>query len=97
MTPTLAPLAIPGGGIMSPPLQLPVHERAAAGTTGAAPQVVAQGQQVVAETDSGAYVAEVEGKLSVGIDFGCVRLSRARAPRVRKIRAIRGARPARTS
>lgn len=71
MTPTLAPLAVPGGGIMSPPLQLPVYERAAAGTTGAAPQVVAQGQQVVAETDSGAYVAEVEGKLSVGIDFGC--------------------------
>ncbi|GAA5933864.1 hypothetical protein JCM3775_000308 [Rhodotorula graminis] len=66
MTPTLAPLAIPGG-IMSPP---PVHERAATGTTSTVPQVIAQGQQVVAETDSGAYVAEVEGKLSVGIDFG---------------------------
>lgn len=30
------------------------------------------GQEVVAEADSSANLAELEGKLSVGIDFGCV-------------------------
>ncbi|GAA5951231.1 hypothetical protein JCM10213_003614 [Rhodosporidiobolus nylandii] len=37
---------------------------------GAAQGVMPQGQQVVAEADTGGQLAELEGKLSVGIDFG---------------------------
>ncbi|BGP43264.1 hypothetical protein JCM10449v2_007292 [Rhodotorula kratochvilovae] len=71
MSPALSPLSIPGGGgIMSPPLQLPVVGQTMAGIAGTAPQIAQQGQQVVAEADLGMQVAEYEGKLSVGIDFG---------------------------
>ncbi|GAA5915261.1 hypothetical protein JCM6882_003386 [Rhodosporidiobolus microsporus] len=57
-------------GLMGATLPVPLTAPAGPVDDGGAVGSMAQGQQVVAEADTGTSVAEMEGKLSVGVDFG---------------------------